>query len=329
MRAANDTTSPAFVDALEEVAIQLSAQYRWRDALDAQRAITATLERIGRGNTVRMFETRSKEAVDLKMLGEFRTADSTLRDALRMVQRADSSFGTEESLGMIGDLAFELDRPDSAIAAYERGIATARANNNSPYLPSLVTRLVWALAEAGRGRGARALLTEREAMSPKLRRSVQQVLEASIVEAAGDSARASRMYVAAWKDNDYPDDGTHAPFWHRIVFRAARAALGAGDPLAADSLARMATGLSKELQQSESRSGEIGQALLVIARARLVQGDTSDARLDLERAVPALEYGLGPMHHAARQAKQLLAALATRPPVAGPPVTPPASPPRG
>jgi serine/threonine-protein kinase len=312
MRAADDTTSPEFVDALEEVQTQLSAQYRWRDALEAQRAITATLERIGRGNTVRMFETRSKEAVDLKMLGEFRSADSTLTDALRMVQRADASFGTEESLGMIGDLALELGRPDSAIVAYDRGIAAARASNESPYLQSLVARSVWALVDAGRGRRARAVLTERESTPPRMRRGVPEVFEASIVEAAGDSARASRMYVAAWKNNDYPDDGTHAPFWHRIVLRAARAALGGGDPLAADSLARTAIRLSERLQQSDSRSGEIGQALLVLARARLAERDTSGARAQLERAVPGLEYGLGPGHRATQQAKRLLASLANR-----------------
>ena len=312
MRAANDTTSPAFVDALEEVAIQLSAQYRWRDALETQRAITATLERIGRGNTVRVFESRSKEAVDLKMLGEFRSADSTLHDALRMVQRADSGYGAAESVGMIGDLALELGRPDSAIAAYDRGIATTRGSNDSPMLKSMLLRSTWALAEGGRSRRARAALTQREAMSPKLDRGVQKAFEATIVEAAGDSARASRMYVDAWKDNSFPDDGTHAPFWHRIVFRAARSALGSADPVAAESLAHTAIKLSEKLQQSDSRSGEIGQAFLVIARARLVQGDTAGARIQLERAVPALKYGLGSVHRATQEARRLQATLVPR-----------------
>jgi hypothetical protein len=53
-------------------------------------------------------------------------------------------------------------------------------------------------------------------------------------------------------------------------------------------------------------SGDVGQALLLRAKARNVRGDRAAARGDLEQAIPSLVNGLGEDHPDTAEARQLL-----------------------
>jgi hypothetical protein len=245
------------------------------------------------------------EAVDLRVLGEVRTADSVVTAAARLARQVEA-----DTLGRVshhvGDVALALGYADSAASAYVRAVAAAeRAGDDYRLRRALERGLVPALAEAGRAGEARVALRRLERQPIPLERALRRTLEARIAEAAGDTARAYRHYVAALADDDYPDDGTHLPLWHHIAFRAARAALVVGDARAADTLARRAVRLGRALHQDDSTSADIGQALVVLARARLALADTAGARATLRRAMPALAHGLGPDHPRTREAYRL------------------------
>jgi hypothetical protein len=132
-----------------------------------------------------------------------------------------------------------------------------------------------------------------------------RMLEARFAEAGGDPASAYRTYLGALTERGFPDDRDIPP-WHRIVFRAAAAALASGDAVAADSLARHALRLERQLGHDEARSADMGLAFVVLGRARLAQGDSAGGRNALERAIGPLEFGLGPEHPQSRDARRLL-----------------------
>jgi eukaryotic-like serine/threonine-protein kinase len=304
--AAGDTGSVAYADALATVSAQLHNQNQVRDALLAVRRVTATLDRIGRGSTLSMLYARLDEARYLRDLGEMRTADSALRAVVRLGERIDPRYAGANVSILAGEIALALDRPDSAFAALEQAVAHAREYHDTFRERWALERLVAGLVDHGFVPRGRARLAQLNGLSRDRDRPMLRMLEARFAEAAGDPASAYRTYLAALKERGFPDNRDIPP-WHRIVFRAANAALASGDAVAADSLARHALRLERLLGQDEIRSGDMGLALLVLGRARLTQGDSAGGRDALARAVGPLEFGLGPDHPQSRAARQLLA----------------------
>jgi eukaryotic-like serine/threonine-protein kinase len=303
--AAGDTASVAYADALATVATQLHNQNRVRDALDATRRTVATLERIGRGSTLPMLDARLDEARFFRDLGEMRTADSVLGDVVRLAQRIDARYVAAKVSILAGEVAQGRDRPDSAVAALESALAEARRTGDAYRAQWALERLVAVLADYGRVEHGRKRLAELTAIIPEDDRAMLGMLEARFAATGGDPPRAFRTYMAALAERGFPSDPDIPP-WHRIVFRAAQAALASGDAIAADSLARHAIRLEHALGGDDRRSGDIGLALVVLARARLAQGDSGGARDALERATAPLEYGFGPDDRRTREARRLL-----------------------
>ena len=303
--AAGDTASVAYADALATVATQLHNQNRVRDALDATRRTIATLDRIGRGSTLPMLDARLDEARYLRDLGEMRTADSVLDVVVRLAKRVDPRNVAAKVSILAGEVAQGRDRPDSAVAAYEGALAEARRTGDAFREQWALERLVAVLADYKRVAHGRKRLAELTAIIPEGDRATLGMLEARFAQTGGDPARAYRTYMAALTERGFPDNPDIPP-WHRIVFRAAQAALAGGDAAAADSLARHAIRLERALGAGDARSGDIGLALVVLARARLAQGDSSGARDALERAIAPLEYGFGPDDRRAREARLTL-----------------------
>ena len=302
---AGDTGSVAYAEALATVSTQLHNQNRVREAFWAIRQLTAALERIGRGSTLSMLNARLDEARYLRDLGEMQTADSVLRFVVRLGQRIDPQYvGANVSI-LAGEIAIALDRPDSAVAALERAVADAHAHRDSFREQWALERLVAVLIDHGSVPRARAGLAQLNALIPERDRAMLRMLEARFAEVNGDPASAYRTYFSALTDRGFPH-GRDIPPWHRVVVRAAGAALASGDALAADSLAGHALRLERQLGHDEARSGDMGLALVVLGRARLAHGDSAGGRNALERAIGPLEFGLGPEHPQLHTARRLL-----------------------
>jgi len=166
--------------------------------------------------------------------------------------------------------------------------------------------LVAVLADYGHLNRARQHMTRLTAMIPERDRAMLHMLEARFAVAQGNPVDSCRAYMDALTERGFPDD-PNIPPWHGVIYRAATSALASGDAEAADSLARHAIRLEGELGQDESRSGDIGLALLLLSRARLAVGDSVGSREALLRAVAPHESGLGPSHTGTREARRLLA----------------------
>ena len=302
---AGDTGSVAYAEALATVSTQLHNQNRVREALVAVRRVTAALDRIGRGSTLSMLNARIDEARYLRDLGEMQTADSVLSIAVRLGQRIDPQYvGANVSI-LAGEIAIALDRPDSAVAALERAVADAQAHGDGFREQWALERLVAVLVDHGSVARAKSRLTQLTALIPERDRAMLRMLDARFAEAQGDPGSAYRTYLGALTERGFPDDRDIPP-WHRIVVRAGGAALASGDAVAADSLARHALRLERQLGHDEAKSGDMGLALVVLGRARLAQGDSVGGRNVLERAIGPLEFGFGPEHPQSRAARRLL-----------------------
>ena len=96
---------------------------------------------------------------------------------------------------------------------------------------------------------------------------------------------------------------------HRLAIMAARWALDAGNLAVAESLAQAALADERDLQQRESESGDMGQALLLLALRRAATGDAAGALPLARRAVAGLERGLGAGHVRMLEARALIARL--------------------
>jgi tRNA A-37 threonylcarbamoyl transferase component Bud32/tetratricopeptide (TPR) repeat protein len=300
-----DTGSVAYADALATVSTQLHNQNRVREALVANRRVTAVLDRIGRGSTLPMLNARLDEARYLRDLGEMQSADSVLRHVVRLGQRIDPRYVAANVSILAGEIAIGLDRPDSAVAALELAVANAQLHRDGFREQWALERLVAVLVDRGSMARARTRMAQLTALIPERDRAMLRMLEARFAEARGDPASAYRIYLGALTERGFPD-GRDIPPWHRIVFRAAGAALASGDAVAADSLARHALRLERQLGHDETRSGDMGLALVVLGRARLAQGDSLGGRNALARALGPLEFGLGPEHPQTRDARRLL-----------------------
>jgi hypothetical protein len=136
-----------------------------------------------------------------------------------------------------------------------------------------------------------------------------QTYAARLAHATGRPARALRLYRTIL-DSASLAGPVDKERWHRLIYRAAESALDAGELGTADSLARRVIQLEVEIGHDSTRSADLGQAYLLLARSATRRADTAEALRSLSRALPALEHGAGEGHPATRAARTLSAWLA-------------------
>ena len=306
--ASGDTSSSTFTSLLSELTDTYHNNNRIRDAYDAAQRWAYTLERTGRGSSILMLRARQRTATNLRDLGEMQSADSALRDVITLARRIDSTTVPPYVSVLAGEIAKALDRPDSAVAVLERAVVDARRSGDNFRTSWALSQLVITLADAGRVKPATSR-REEFARTNSLGAGTLTMLDARIDDARGQPDRALRAYMSALAERGFPN-GRAAPPYHRVVYRAARAALATGDARAADSLASHAIRLEVIMGHKPAHSGDMGLSMLVRTRAQLLLGDSTGARTTIATACRALRYGLGADHAATRDAQALAGALA-------------------
>jgi hypothetical protein len=86
---------------------------------------------------------------------------------------------------------------------------------------------------------------------------------------------------------------------------AARASLGSGRPADAERYARRLLGVTEAVARGPDSSADVGEALLLLAKAEIAQGRVTEAQPELERAVRSLTNGLGADQALTREALAL------------------------
>jgi serine/threonine-protein kinase len=288
--ASGDTASQRYIDALDalEAALAATGDVRQRLGIAGRRAAVYT--RIGRGNSLGRLAALRDQADALMGLGEYRQADSAFALLAPIAAQVDTAFYENFVMIQAATIAEILGRPSEALAVFDAHLQTAQRLQQRDRMRWLLLQRITSLIAVGRIAEAEAsyasalLLTAPDGSSAARR--------AELDVAAGRFREGFSGYLGALEQYGFPEMTTpHRS--NRLITRAARAALLAGDPVAADSLTHHALRVLRRLGQDERRSGEMGLAMLTLARAHLARRDSAEALRWARRAVPPLTFGFG------------------------------------
>jgi tetratricopeptide (TPR) repeat protein len=303
---AGDTASVTYADGLSQMADLLGGVGRAREALTVQRSAVRILRQIGRGYTVTMAAALEEEMLALWKLGEIRSADSVRRHAMELERRMNDE-GQVSAFASTYAVVFAsaLGHRDSALRLLDSLVASAKATRNAGQLSWALSQAAVLLADSGLHARARQWAAEADAALPAGNGRTFLMRDGRLAEAGGRPAVALQKYLTLLSDRA----SLRAPEYRRVVYFAARAALATDSIRTADSLVHESVRLHLELQQDERRSADLGASLLLLSRIRLAEGDTTEARRIAARALPGLEFGLGPDHPRTLECRRLLDSL--------------------
>jgi hypothetical protein len=249
-------------------------------------------------------------------MGEVSAALGREREALALMSSADSTEPVEPAMAtVLSRLLTRMNQPAEAEALAQSALDSARSGGN---VGSQVFALV-ALAEArerlGQIEPAQRATADAQALlqpdaNPRLR---TQVTRARVLIALARNDRQAAQAAAAelLGQVGYPEPtrlhGTQSGDLQLLL--AARVALASGRPADAAQLSATALELASAVARDPERSATVGEARLLLARAREVQYDSDGAHAAIHGAAQALRTGLAPGHPLALEAAALEARL--------------------
>jgi eukaryotic-like serine/threonine-protein kinase len=292
---------------LNGLAAALRAAGRTRDATEYHRQIVTRLEDVGFSGTELLQNAFSWYSGALFELGEVAAVDSAVAALMHdeaAVLGGHSSGIMDLYAGLARLRLGELDSADVRLERAQRD-TTAGAGGLGWFLPPALTQL-----RLEQGRPAEARRHYRGLPTGTYTRRVYAAwFGAWLHYLEKDPVVAARML----EDSLHVlrgDDETPRPPLAVPYIMAAEWRLAAGAPRAADSLALLGRAAAAVDSLALQRSGWVGRAELVRARAAVALGDTQAARAAAHRAVVATTSGFGPHSRFTRAAVALRDSLA-------------------
>jgi len=256
------------------------------------------------------------QAVALQLMGELSAALGREREALALTTGDAASAPLNPVTAIaLGRLLTRLNNTDEAATWARHALQRTREGGN------LTTR-IFALVTLAETRAAPATLPEAEAAvaeatalltptsEPRLRIAVDHAAALLALRSA-DLPRAQAAVTILLRDVGYP----HLSRMREVaacdtqLLLAARVALAAGRPDEAAALSVAALNLATAVARDPLRSATVGEARLLLARARAAQHDPVGAREAIQGAALALQTGLTPRHPLTLEARELEAHL--------------------
>ncbi|HLS47828.1 MAG TPA: serine/threonine-protein kinase [Gemmatimonadales bacterium] len=303
-----DTVSMAMVRSLDFLGHRLaqSASPRFRELLALNRRLTGLLRAAGLERSTLMVAALSATHTTYAQLGELRASDSVLGE----LERLASGDSLSRSRAQVARALFgaRLGRYRDALDQLTRSSTEAKALGNFAFGAYLDVNRVVVLSDSGLAAAAERVMLPLRKGPAAPDSALRFRAEGALNEARGRHADALQWYLRSIAATDDAQLVARMAL-HLTVYRAARAALAAGEPAVADSLAQEALRIQQAVQQVESNSADIGRTLVLRARARLALGDSSTAGTFLRRAAPGLINGLSPASVEAREGRALLSSL--------------------
>jgi hypothetical protein len=188
----------------------------------------------------------------------------------------------------------------------------AAASGNTRWIAQHQLMRGLTLARMGRGAEAGDFLAAAEAIYLETAGANERLLDeialarARILLTEGDAAAARAAVDEVLSRAGYPQR-KDAPGLSSMLWTASQVALGNGDAMNAEQYANDGFEVAVKVARDPAFSGDVGQLLLLRAKARHAQGDRTATTTDLELAIPSLIKGFGEAHPETVEAKSLLA----------------------
>jgi len=266
----------------------------------------------GRGGTLSRIIILENRAMSLLRAGQVRQAQAVQMDALRRLtsEAAEQEIPPPSTIDH-GRILARLGPNDEALQVLESGLDGARrAHLDSWESTAHLTLASVQLALNHRDEASRHLDAAEAYLrlkEPNNQRwwSVLRQNRARLLAASGQTDEARSQMKQMLQDLGYPASD-RSPYLGPAVLTAASLELSFGAAEQAEALARDAVRLTERAQIDADQSADLGEALLVLARARLARHNSDGARAPLERAVRCLTNGLGAEHPSTRLARAIL-----------------------
>jgi eukaryotic-like serine/threonine-protein kinase len=243
------------------------------------------------------------QAVALAQMGEVSAALGREQKAFDLVSSEDSGVPAEPHMAIgLGRLLARLNRAGEAEVWAQRALASARSGGNVGAQVFALATLAEAEENLGRHKRAAAFADEAAALiepesDPRLRAAVAHA-RAFLFLNRSQFQQAQAAVDSLLQTIGYPDSAKVQAFQSADLqlLLAARIALEAGNAADAARLGTQALELATGVARDPQRSATVGEARLVLARAREAQHDRSGASQMIRGAASALGAGLSPSH---------------------------------
>lgn len=268
-------------------------------------------ERNGRGDTSARVVSRQNAAISLSAMGETRLALEQYEIVLRRTRELEPQ-GHEPTYYAVnyGSMLISMRRPQEALAVIEPALQRARTAGSPKGMVQALRNYGAALLALGRSDEAAAAAEEAAQVAAKMDRNSQALIENLRTEIALErsdlnAARASSQ--AALNLAGYDTEHAERQL-NRALLLAAGVTLRTGDLADAETYAQAALRRTDAVARGPETSADVGEALLLLAKVRIAQGKTTEAKPLLTRAARCLENALDQQHPLAVEARQLLSA---------------------
>ena len=243
------------------------------------------------------------QAVALLQMGEVSASLGREKEAFALVSSENSDQPADPVMAnFIGRLLTRMNRPEEAAVWGERALASARGGGNLGAQVFALATLAEIEERLGRHGRAAALAHDAENLiepegDPRLRATVAYA-RAFIALSRSQLHEAQIAAAVLLETIGYPDSTKVHAFQAADLqlLLAARVALGAGNAADAARLSAQALEIADGVARDPQRSATVGEARLVLARARDAQHDRAGARQAIRGAAQALGAGLSPAH---------------------------------
>ena len=287
---------------------------RLSQALQMARLIGATHEKFGRGGTTARLIARQNEATVLYNMGEIQASFLVMEEVrkARLAIQGDELPPLSSSVND-ADRLLRLGRFQEGLDLAQAAAARARSAGNSRWLIFALRTVAMGNIDLGKFPeaesaidAAKTAVANGSPTDPNYKGLVDR-LEGLLSLRRGDFAAALRSANAS-----LDAIGVTARPTSRVARMAlnlaAAAATGAGLPADGERYAREALAIAQSLARGPDTSADVGEALLLLAKAEIAQGRQAEAQPLLERAARCLTNSLGPEHALSREATSLASA---------------------
>jgi hypothetical protein len=286
--------------AMNDLAAAMRAVGRTRDATVYQRRVVAELDTTGFRGTDILGNAFSFLSSALFELGELAAVDSIVGALIHNQRTVHGAYSSAQLNFLAGLTKLRLGDIDSADLWFTRALrdTTEGAGALSSYFPPALTQLYLEQGKIAEARAAfRTLPT-----GTLIRRTNASWFGAWLRYGEGDRAGAMRSLEDSLRvlaaGAAQPPPALAMPY-----ITAAEWRLAAGNARAADSLALLGRAAAAVDSVAVQRSGYVGRAEFVRARALAGLGDRAGAQAAAERALIALASGYGPANQHTQRAR--------------------------